>query len=223
MTSKTKQYDNYFVEHYKSTLSEKDIITYKKWFSAQWRIIRKRVPVNKSTRVLEIGSGFGGLYSFLLEEGVKDYTGVELDKGIVDFSNNYFKTTSFKNVAIENFDSKKKFDVIFAFEVLEHIENPSEVIETIGKLLKPNGVFCGTSPYPYKKNIKADLTHVSVLHPLNWERLFINKGFKVSYMRPMSFVPVLWRYSSRLNFAVPVYVPFRSVISTCLMVMKKAS
>jgi 2-polyprenyl-3-methyl-5-hydroxy-6-metoxy-1,4-benzoquinol methylase len=48
-----------------------------------------------------------------------------------------------------------KYDVIFAFEVLEHFENQKFVIESIKKLLKQNGIFIGTVPIqPDCKNIQ---------------------------------------------------------------------
>ena len=111
--------------------------------------------------------------------------------------------------------------MIVALEVLEHIENPSAVIEKIATLLKPGGVFCGTTPYPFRKNIVSDQTHISVLHPENWRRLFSSAKFKAVSISPMSFFPFLWRIHPRLNIRLPFYLSTKTVVSTCLIVARK--
>ena len=116
---------------------------------------------------------------------------------------------------------KKKFDYIFAIEVLEHLDNPKEGIAKIHNLLNNQGMFIGTSPYPFKKNIDADRTHNFVLHPENWKRLFLNEGFSNVNLYPMSFFPSLWRISRYVNIKIPFYLPFKHFISTCLIIAKK--
>lgn len=218
---KTSQYDNYFVDHYKSKLSSEDIKIYKKWFQAQWKRINSLISISPNDRVLEIGSGFGGFYSFLQEAGVKRYKGIELDSSVTEFANKHYKKKVFHTTSIEDLSGKEKYDKIFAFEVLEHIENPSQVIEKIHQHLKKGGIFCGTTPYPYRKNILADETHVSVLHPDNWQRLFELSGMELVTLQPMSFLPVLWRKFPALNKILPFYVPTPGFISTTLIVAKR--
>ena len=214
-------YKNYFKVHYRSTFSEIDIARYRQWFYAQWVIIKKQVSVSKNIRVLEIGSGIGGVYSILKDEGLVDYVGIELDGEVVKFANKHFKKKVFHNISIEDFKDNKKFDVVFAFEVLEHVENPSIVIDKIFDLLKPRGVFCGTSPFPYKKNVLADSTHMFVLHPSNWERLFERSGFSNIKLRSLTFFPLLWRVNKKANINIQFYLPFRNFITTCLIIARK--
>lgn len=214
-------YQGYFKNHYKSTLSESDITTYTKWFHTQWRIIKRNLIITPETRILEIGSGFGGVYEFLRREGTTNYLGIELDDEIVSFANSHFKTNVFHVTSIEDLEDTRGFDLIFAFEVLEHIENPSAAIEKITSLLKPGGTFCGTTPYPYKKNVLADSTHLSVLHPLNWKRLFEQADFTSVSLRPLSFFPVLWRINKVMNLRLPIFLPFTGFISTCLIIATK--
>jgi 2-polyprenyl-3-methyl-5-hydroxy-6-metoxy-1,4-benzoquinol methylase len=214
-------YNNYYKDHYKSKFDESDIIEWTKWFDVQWRLINQKVRIKKTASVLEIGPGFGGLYQLLSEMGVKDYTGLDLDPDIVAFTNKYFKTKAFRFQSVEDLPLKKKYDYIFAFEVLEHIENPSAVSEKIHALLKPGGVFIGTTPYPYKRNIVSDETHISVLHPDNWKRLFNLAGFKKVETHPMTFAPFFWRLHKRANIRIPAFLPIKNFVSTCLIIAKK--
>lgn len=212
-------YNNYFKKHLGYSYSEKDILGYRKWFYAQFKFINSKIRIKKTDKILEVGSGIGGVYSYL-QKDFPNYIGIELDKDAVKFSNNYFHTDKFINKPLEEVKNKK-FDKIFAFEVLEHLENPLESIVDIYNLLSKDGVFCGTSPYPFSKNVIADKSHLYVLHPVNWEKLFLMTGFKTVELYPLSFLPFIWRINKRLNIRLPFYIPFYGFISTCLIIARK--
>lgn len=214
-------YKDYYKNHYKSKFDESDIEEWRQWFDAQWRIITSKIKIKNKASVLEIGPGFGGLYQVLLEHDIKDYVGLDLDPDIVAFTNDFFKTKSFRYQSVEELSTNKKYDYIFAFEVLEHIENPSAVCEKIKSLLKPGGVFCATTPYPFKKNIVSDETHISVLHPGNWKRILKLAGFSKVETHAMSFAPFFWRVHKRANVRLPFYFFAKGFVSTTLIIAKK--
>ncbi|MEK7090988.1 MAG: class I SAM-dependent methyltransferase [Patescibacteria group bacterium] len=216
------KYLGYFKKHYHAKFSAEDIESSQKWLYPQWKLIKEKTTLSKKSKVLEIGAGFGGFYSYLSQviEG-NSYTGIELDKEVVKFCKDFFKTGNFTNISIERFNSKNKFNYIFAFEVLEHLNDPFETIGKIHSLLDKTGVFVGTSPYPYLKNVFADRTHRYVLHPVNWTKLFIEAGFKHVSIYPMSFIPFIWRLNKHLNFRIPFYIPFNGFISTALIIASK--
>lgn len=221
MKSKQSQYKNYFKNHYKSSFSLKDLYLYEKWFFAQIKFIQSKVDIFPDRRVLEIGSGFGGFYNMLEKKQKENYIGIELDEEAVSFANAHFNTKNFLNVSLEDFNKEDLNDYIFAFEVLEHLDNPIESVEKIHSLLKKDGIFIGTSPFPFKKNILADNTHNFVLHPENWRRLFRNRGFEEVNCFPMSFIPFIFRINKEINIRIPFYVPFSYFISTALIIAKK--
>jgi SAM-dependent methyltransferase len=215
-------YEQYFRSHYRSSFSERDVVNYKKWFTAQWRLIQRKAPLLHGARVLEIGSGTGGFFSVIDCGVANDYIGIELDPEACDFANGFFATSVFKNVSLQDLPTSESYDFIYAFEVLEHLDNPSEAIEKIYSLLKPGGTFCGTTPFPFKKNVLADDTHLSVLHPSNWIRLFQMARFNLPQTYALSFAPLLWRISPGLNVRLPFYVPISRTISTCLIIARKS-
>ena len=215
-------YSNYFKRQYKSTFTTSDINKSRKWLFSQWKQIERYIGSKKDLDILEIGSGIGSFYSLVSEKNVNlKYIGLELDKDAVKFANKYFNREIFFQRSIEDFVSKKNFSHVFAFEVLEHVDSPKIVIKKILNLLSDNGVFIGTSPYPFVKNIYADSTHNFVLHPKNWEKLFIDSGFRSVKVLPMSFFPYLWRIHKLLNPLIPIYIPFKYFISTTLIIAKK--
>jgi SAM-dependent methyltransferase len=211
-------YQGYFERHTGRSITFGDIESKVKWFYTLARLIERRIPFTADMRILEIGSGHGGFYGNLGYRG--DYTGLELDGSVASLTGEFFKTDDFKTVSFEEFDPEGLFDLVVAFEVLEHLEDPIESIIKIHDILQPAGTFCGTTPYPYRKNIVADDTHKYVLHPESWKRLFEMGGFKKIELRPVSYAPLLWRLDRRLNPLLPFYVPLPYFLSTCLIIAK---
>ncbi len=213
-------YQEWFREHLKCTFTEEDILAYARKFDTLFNFICSKVDLFPEQHILEVGSGIGGLYALLPHK--ENYKGIELDAEAVEFANRYFKTDRFKLMALEEMEESEKFDLILAIEVLEHLYSPIDAIKKIYRLLNKDGVFCGTSPYPYKKNILVEDTHLFVLHPLNWKRLFENCGFGEVEIYPMSFFPLLWRIDKRLNVRLPFYVqPFKHFGTTSLIIARK--
>jgi SAM-dependent methyltransferase len=218
---KTLSYDNYFKDHYKVSFTNADIAGFKNWFTPQWNYIQTKITIKNSAEVLEVGSAVGGFYNLLQGDNPPKYTGIELDKKAVQFANKFFDTSVFKATALEALKTTIQYDNIFAFEVLEHLQDPLLCIDKIYNLLKSDGVFVGTTPYPFEKNVLADDTHLYVLHPENWKRLFSHAGFTQIETYPMSFPPFLWRIHHRLNIRLPFYIAFPNVISTTLIIARK--
>ena len=86
---------------------------------------------------LDIGTGYGLWQSFLKSKSI-DSLGIEIDKNAFA----YTKSLGFDaiNVSIENFFSDQKFAVITICDVLEHVEDPFEVLKKCHQLLLPNGL-----------------------------------------------------------------------------------
>ncbi len=42
------------------------------------------------------------------------------------------------------------FDCVFCFETIEHVENPFTAIKEIYRVLKPGGIFIGSTPFMYE-------------------------------------------------------------------------
>lgn len=213
-------YHNYFKNHYKALFSKLDVLRYKQWFTNQYELIFSKINY-RGGDILEIGSAIGGFYSLLSKAQRRVYTGIELDIQAVRFANTFFRTNRFKHISIEKLSKSNKYKYIFAFEVLEHLENPSKMLKKISTLLESEGVLIATSPYPFKKNIYADKTHKYVLHPDNWKRLLIKSGFKDVETYPLSYFPFIWRLHEKLNIRLPFYCPLPHFISTSLIIAKK--
>jgi len=222
-------YDGYFKNHVKSEYTKDWVIADSAFVYNQLQLIMKYIEPSVLTNgaIFEVGSGLGRLAHLLSELAIKDYTGIELDKEAANFANQQFGHLGYRfenadlfRLGTEDF-ATRKYRTVFSFEVLEHLPAPLESLKIINNLLEEGGYLVATSPFPFKKNIICDSTHLSVLHPLNWRRLLELAGFDIIVIRPMTFLPMLWRFHKKLNVILPWYVPGFKLVSTSLIIARK--
>jgi 2-polyprenyl-3-methyl-5-hydroxy-6-metoxy-1,4-benzoquinol methylase len=91
----------------------------------------------KSGKILDIGAGSG----FLIEEAISrgwDGIGLELSKPACEFAVN--RGIPIVSCTLDEMDFKEdEFDVVTAFDVLEHIFEPRKFVRNIKRILKPYG------------------------------------------------------------------------------------
>ena len=100
--------------------------------------------LNNNHKVLEIGSYYGILGS-IIKPHVKNYTGVELSRHASEYSKKNYNLNVI-NESLDKFLRKNiLFDVIIMSDVIEHLDNPFNVLSLIEKNLEPNGIFIFTT------------------------------------------------------------------------------
>jgi len=101
------------------------------------RIKRIKSLLRPSHNVLEIGCSTGHFLD-LIRECVSTCTGIELDKKYAKFARDKLNLNVYDK-PIEKIEFDEKFDIIFMFQVLEHIPDPIEFLKLCKKNLKKNG------------------------------------------------------------------------------------
>jgi 2-polyprenyl-3-methyl-5-hydroxy-6-metoxy-1,4-benzoquinol methylase len=109
-------------------------------------LVTEAVPILPGAKYLEIGCGTGRF--------TVPFAAMGLDLTAIDNSDEMLATTKGKltalehgNVRLEKADARKtawsdkSFDVIFSFNVINHIPEYERVISEVARLLRPNGVF----------------------------------------------------------------------------------
>ncbi|BAO55730.1 class I SAM-dependent methyltransferase [Nonlabens marinus] len=108
------------------------------YYSTRWEHKQIAARIDREESVLEIGSGYGIFLTLLKERGVHDVTGIELsahaaqhcsDKGLPVFQQ------TVEQVAGKN----KLYDVVCAFQVLEHITDVHSFLSACLAVLHPGG------------------------------------------------------------------------------------
>ena len=108
-----------------------------------YKIVKNRIYVyekilkKKPLNILEVGCGTAVISNGFLQNGI-DYTGVEFDKHFYDFAKSKSRNVIFGDFLETNFE--KKFDVLFASQVLEHIDEPNIFFKKCNEVLNENGI-----------------------------------------------------------------------------------
>jgi len=135
------------------------------------------IDIPKNHKILEIGSGSGWVSDYLKNNGWENYTGIDIvpPAEIVGDIHNW------KTLGLE----ENSFDVIIAFEVIEHVDCFKDCFD----LLKPEGKLLLTTPYPLMDwflilleflglNQKRTSTHNNLVY-LKKVSIFKNKKIKI--------------------------------------------
>lgn len=138
-------YDNPdYMEKYMIGLSISDYI----WINhiKMLRFFSDSLPQLGKGAYLEIGPGFGQyLVKAILSENFEKYKACDISKTSVNRSNKYLKYRGLeKYCVVEEMDffqynTDERFDCIVSGEVLEHIEQPLQMLKKIHELLTENG------------------------------------------------------------------------------------
>lgn len=132
-----------------SRKSDRDYFEWRKYraFQAIKRVEKYR---NLSgLKVLDVGCGYGALLAALSKKGAIP-TGIEINEEVIISAKNFIGA----NINIIRGNSEKlpfkngAFDVVFLFDVIEHVKDPYKSIEECKRVLKPNGIlYVEFTPY----------------------------------------------------------------------------
>ena len=109
----------------------------------------KDLVQGKSVLDCACGKGYG---SYILSHGAKKVTGIDLNDRSLEVARRTFgnkENVNYKSCNVLELDSlQEKFDVIIAFEIIEHIppETTSTFLEEFKKVLNPGGIVILSTP-----------------------------------------------------------------------------
>jgi len=179
-----KFYDNYFRNQ--SSRSGNDDIQSK--VLADQRHYRREIipllPIDKSSRMLDIGCGYGSLLLQLKELGYANISGVDL-------SSDQVKTGRELGAPVEQADlnehllaNPNAYDVIIGIDIIEHFDKTSLIalLENVQGALKDGGCVIFRTPNcdaPFGSTYcYGDFTHETFLNFFSAEQVFMTMGFQ---------------------------------------------
>lgn len=168
-----------------------------------FRLLNRYLSQRQDLNILEIGTGSGFFLDFAKDSFLNSrFTGVEYDERLLAETTSRAPYAHLIQGNAENFDlGKGHYDFIVSFQVIEHLYNPSAMLENVYAHLKPGGIFLVTTPnlsgigarWMKEKWHGYRDDHVSLKGKDEWDLLIVSHGFTPLYSGSTFFsgVPVL--------------------------------
>ena len=155
--------------------------------------VKSQLSNNKSElNILDVGCGNPSFLELLEKKTKAHCTGI-------DFSDSGWKHKNFinlelKKIAIEDFDTKIRYDVITMWHYLEHDYNPHQTIEKLYTLLKPGGKIIIEVPNYDSLTAKFQKSFWQGWHSPRHISLLTKNGF--SFLFPVN----KWKIAKHLSY-----------------------
>jgi len=153
-------------------------------------------------RVLDVGCSVGTLAGQIAEVYGSEVTGVELDEQMAEMARAKCHRVISANVERLNLEEefeKGYFDCIIFGDVLEHLNDPWELLKRINPFLSNDGVVIACMPnirhcssiidlvfrgyWPYRERGVHDRTHVRFFTLRNIREMFSGADLKISFLK----------------------------------------
>jgi SAM-dependent methyltransferase len=109
------------------------------------QVLKQNVPDLKKIRMLEVGCGNGNILGYLYQSGINVAGGDIFLEGL-EFCRERVTNVDLCHIDILSLPFNNTFDVIGAFDVLEHIEDDRKALQEMNKALKTGGSLILTVP-----------------------------------------------------------------------------
>ena len=195
-----------------------------------WEPAKKRLDillkcVNKNQKILDAGCGNGWASLFLSRKNFK-VTSVDLSLKAIRRLKNLSNITGIKFTLVKA-DllqlpfANKKFDIIFSFDVLEHIFELDKTIKELKRVLIKEGLLIVSLPNKWgsfsllhdvlierllrkasKKGFEEK--HVGLRSIIGWRHYFENNGFRIMQINNIEYLAPLFAFVNRKWFRIIV-------------------
>ncbi|MBF0253809.1 MAG: methyltransferase domain-containing protein [Candidatus Omnitrophica bacterium] len=108
-------------------------------------VLSRLEKVIRGGKLLEVGCGPGVLLSEAKKRGWDTY-GVELSRWAAHHARRAFGLDVFEGTLAEAGIAEGSYDAVVMLDVIEHLENPAEVLAQAARVLKPGGILYVSTP-----------------------------------------------------------------------------
>lgn len=185
-------YKNYFSEKTNkgsATLNDRNLAS---WMKATILRIKIWLPQNKSIKVLDIGCGYGNLLTAFKNAGYNNLTGIDISEEQIKNAKELNENINFICSDLISFlnTSNEKYDLITAFDVLEHLDKEEALtsLELIYNNLNEGGQLIVQTPNAESPWFGAvafgDFTHEWFYTASSLEDVLLKSAFRNIEFKP---------------------------------------
>lgn len=138
---------------------------------------------DKNVLDLACGEGYG---SFLLSQKAKMVVGIDIDKNAIEHAKNKYSKNNLTYLEASFFEvpcRSMSFDIIVCFEAIEHVNNHSDLLREIIRLLSPDGFLLISTPNRIEYSDKLQYSNPFHCNELNFDEFdcLLKKFFQNIY------------------------------------------
>ncbi len=173
-------------------------------------------------RLLDVGCGIGSFLS-LAEKHFETY-GLDISFFAIKQAKKNTEKTFLRQGSCEDVLPFQDdfFDVVTAFDLLEHLARPERTVKEVARVLRPGGYFVMSTPNLNSLGVKLkgeswtgfkDLTHQSIKPRREWIELLKNNGFVIvrsfyDYFWDTPYTSFLPKVVEEILFKLPTFFLF---------------
>lgn len=168
--------------------------------------------------VLDVACGMGYGSDYLIKNGAKKVTGLDISEESIIYAKNNYKDSNLTFIvgdATKLPFENEHFDVIVSFETIEHIEEYNNFLNECKRVLKTGGIFiCSTPNKRYTSEIlkNSNPYHIIEFYPEDFQNL-INEYFSSTKLYGQININVIRtkfdKFLGKLISIIPFYIKDR--------------
>lgn len=195
------QHQNYFESRKKAIENEQ---------VTGWQFLKNQVSLSGKI-VVDLGCADGALLVLARQYGAKKVVGVEFSEESANYGREHYNLeilqVSADNLPFEDHSC----DIVTAFDLIEHVRNPSNLFREVSRVLRTGGIFLGGCPDmgcfddwgPEWIGVNRNMEHLSYFDDKTLSKLSENYGLKVIKFEYQGF-PLNMKQYEGLDYVKPL-------------------
>ncbi|MEP2668350.1 MAG: class I SAM-dependent methyltransferase [Cyclobacteriaceae bacterium] len=193
------------------------------WYYLPWKWEHEACVkhIKEKDRVLEVGAAVGDFLKQIKTLKHAECVGLEINTEAVFIANKKgirVINQSIENHAKENFE---KYDVVVSFQVLEHVSNVKEVINSMIGCLKPGGKLVISVPnndsFIKDNTLPSEILNMPPHHMGLWNESSLKN---LTHVFPLKFVDVLIEPLQHAQMSTYQYIRTKQVLFNSTLLMR---